>query len=69
MSGTVLPTRFKMLLDRFGDDPAAMKQAGVAYAVSQIPEHLAPADPVLHHTRISDKLLLICSATSGLFME
>lgn len=27
MSGTVLPTRFKMLLDRFGDDPAAMKQA------------------------------------------
>lgn len=48
MSGTVLPTRFKMLLDRFGDDPAAMKQAGVAYAVSQIIDLVANGIPAIH---------------------
>ncbi len=29
MSGTYLPERFKAIVDRFGDNPAAMKQAGV----------------------------------------
>ena len=48
MSGTVLPTRFKMLLDRFGDDPAAMKQAGVAYAVSQIIDLVANGIHAIH---------------------
>ncbi len=36
MSGTYLPARFKALVDRFGDRPAAMKQAGIAYATEQI---------------------------------
>lgn len=36
MSGTYLPARFKAILDRFGDHPAAMKQAGIAYATEQI---------------------------------
>ena len=36
MSGTVLPQRFLDVLDRFGDDPAAMQQAGIAYATGQI---------------------------------
>lgn len=36
LSGVCLPTRFKMLLDKFGDNPAAMKQAGIAYATEQI---------------------------------
>ena len=36
LSGTCLPMRFKMLLDKFWDDPAAMKQAGIAYATEQI---------------------------------
>ncbi len=36
MSGTRLPQRFIDLLDRFGDHPAAMKQAGIAYATDQI---------------------------------
>lgn len=36
LSGTVLPPRFKQIVDRFGDDPAAMKQAGIAYATEQI---------------------------------
>ena len=36
MSGTYLPARFKAIVDRFGDNPAAMKQAGIAYATEQI---------------------------------
>lgn len=36
LSGTVLPRRFIRMVDRFGDNPAAMKQAGIAYATEQI---------------------------------
>ena len=36
LSGSFMPKRFKSLVDRFGDDPAAMKQAGIAYATDQI---------------------------------
>ena len=36
LSGTVLPSRFENILDKFGDNPAAMKQAGIAYATEQI---------------------------------
>ena len=36
LSGTSLPPRFRAIVDRFGDDPAAMMDAGVAYATEQI---------------------------------
>lgn len=36
LSGSFMPQRFKSLVDRFGADPAAMKQAGIAYATDQI---------------------------------
>ena len=36
LSGSFMPQRFKSLVDCFGDDPAAMKQAGIAYATDQI---------------------------------
>ena len=41
MSGTYLPARFKAIVDRFGDNPAAMKQAGIAYAAEQIIDLIA----------------------------
>lgn len=41
LSGTYLPTRFKAIVDRFGDNPAAMKQAGIAYATEQIIDLIA----------------------------
>lgn len=41
MSGTCLPSRFKAMLDRFGENPAAMKQAGIAYATEQIIDLIA----------------------------
>ncbi|SEA12988.1 methylenetetrahydrofolate reductase (NADPH) [Lachnospiraceae bacterium NK3A20] len=36
LSGATIPQRFRMMVDRFGDDPAKMKQAGVIYATEQI---------------------------------
>lgn len=36
LSGSHMPQRFKSLVDKFGSDPAAMKQAGIAYATDQI---------------------------------
>ena len=36
LSGSFMPQRFKSLVDKFGSTPAAMKQAGIAYAVDQI---------------------------------
>ena len=36
LSGSFMPERFKSLVDRFGHDAPAMKQAGIAYATDQI---------------------------------
>lgn len=41
LSGTVLPQRFKAIVDKFGEKPEAMKQAGIAYATEQIIDLLA----------------------------
>ena len=36
LSGSPMPAKFRRIVDRFGDDPDAMRQAGVAYATEQI---------------------------------
>ena len=36
LSGSFMPQRFKALVDKFGTSPAAMQQAGIAYATDQI---------------------------------
>lgn len=36
LSGSFMPQRFKSLVDKFGYNPEAMKQAGIAYATDQI---------------------------------
>ena len=36
LSGSFIPQRFKSLVDKFGQNPAAMMQAGIAYATDQI---------------------------------
>ena len=36
LSGTLLPPRFRAIVDRFGDDPPSMLEAGVAHATGQI---------------------------------
>lgn len=41
LSGSLVPRRFLAIVDRFGSDPAAMKQAGIAYATDQIIDLIA----------------------------
>lgn len=48
MSGTVFPRRFLSILDRFGDHPEAMRQAGIAYATDQIIDLLANGVKNIH---------------------
>lgn len=48
LSGTYLPQRFKSIVDRFGDNPEAMKQAGVAYATEQIIDLFANGVNAVH---------------------
>lgn len=48
LSGTYLPTRFKSIVDRFADNPAAMKQAGIAYATEQIIDLIANGVDAIH---------------------
>ncbi len=36
LSGAFMPQRFKAMVDKFGNNPDAMRQAGIAYATDQI---------------------------------
>ena len=48
ISGSALPQRFVRIVDRFGDDPEAMMQAGIAYAVDQIIDLIASGVSGIH---------------------
>lgn len=48
MSGATIPAKFKAIVDRFGDNPAAMRQAGVAYATDQIVDLIANGVNAVH---------------------
>lgn len=41
LSGNMVPPRFKAIVDRFADQPKAMRQAGIAYATEQIIDLIA----------------------------
>ncbi|SHJ23288.1 methylenetetrahydrofolate reductase [NAD(P)H] [Hespellia stercorisuis] len=48
MSGTILPARFRAIIDTFGENPAAMRQAGIAYATDQIIDLIANGIKNIH---------------------
>ncbi len=48
LSGTTLPERFRRILDTFGETPAAMRQAGIAYATDQIVDLFANGFRTVH---------------------
>ena len=48
LSGTSVPERFRAIVDRFGDDPAAMRQAGIVYASEQIIDLIANGVTHIH---------------------
>ena len=48
LSGTYLPQRFKQIVDRYGSNPAAMQQAGIAYATEQVIDLFANGVNAVH---------------------
>ncbi|MBO4288321.1 MAG: methylenetetrahydrofolate reductase [NAD(P)H] [Kiritimatiellae bacterium] len=48
LSGTRLPERFRAIADHFGDTPAKMREAGVAYATEQIIDLLSNGVRAVH---------------------
>lgn len=48
LSGTNLPPRFRSIVDRWGDDPASMLEAGIAYATEQIVDLFANGARAVH---------------------
>ena len=48
LSGSQVPAKFLRMVDRFGEDPAAMKQAGIAYATDQIMDLIANGANHIH---------------------
>ena len=48
LSGCNVPERFKALVDKFGDNPEAMQQAGIIYATDQIIDLIANGVKHIH---------------------
>ena len=48
LSGTIFPERFRAIVDHFGENPEAMKQAGIAYATDQIIDLIANGIQCVH---------------------
>ena len=48
LSGNLVPAKFLNIVDRFGDNPEAMKQAGIAYATEQIIDLIANGANHIH---------------------
>jgi len=48
LSGSFMPQRFKTIVDKFGNDPKAMMQAGIAYATDQIIDLFANGINAVH---------------------
>ena len=41
LSGTKLPANYRAIVEKFADDPEALKQAGIAYATGHIVDLIA----------------------------
>ena len=70
LSGSFVPRRFLALIDRFGKNPSAMKQAGIAYATDQIIDLFANGVKNVHiytmnKPDVASKLLENLSAILG----
>lgn len=54
LSGTYLPTRLKNMIDKYGDRPLAMRQAGIAFATEQIIDLIANGVHCIHIYTMND---------------
>ena len=65
LSGTKLPANYRAIVEKFADDPEALKQAGIAYATGQIVDLIANGlkkysclydEPAGNHRRDHEKI-------------
>ena len=54
LCGVELPTKYVRMLERYGDDPVAMRDAGIAYAVDQITDLVAEGVDGIHLYTMND---------------
>lgn len=68
LSGSLVPQRFKALVDKFGSDPEAMKQAGIIYATDQIIDLFANGISNVHVYSMNkpDVAAAICNNLKGI---
>lgn len=64
-----LPKKFVAIMDKYENDPIAMRDAGIAYAVSQIVDLIANGVDGIHLYTMNNPLVAerICSAVASLF--
>lgn len=48
LCGATIPVKFKRIMDKYGDNPAALKEAGTAYATEQIIDLLSSGADGIH---------------------
>ena len=48
LSGCTFPPKFQRIIDKFGDNPEALKEAGIAYAIDQIIDLIASGVDGIH---------------------
>lgn len=48
LCGASIPVKFRRILDKYGDNPAALKEAGIAYATEQIIDLLSSGADGIH---------------------
>ena len=69
LCGASLPEKFRTMMDRYGDNPEAMQDAGIAYAVDQIVDLVSHGVDGIHLYTMNNPLVArrICKATATLF--
>ena len=71
LSGCIIPARFKAMVDMFGGNPEAMKQAGIIYATEQIVDLISNGIRHIHlytmnKPEIAEAILRNISAITGI---
>ncbi len=71
LSGVELPKKFQQILERYGDSPESMRDAGIAYAIDQIVDLLASDVDGIHLYTMNNPYIAnrIYDATNSLFSD
>ena len=69
LSNTQLPKKFTAIMEKYEDNPIAMRDAGIAYAVSQIVDLIANGVDGIHLYTMNNPTVAekICTSISSLF--